>query len=94
MKVIRVVATEEGESRFTVFDIPLPAKDISGHTLHASDGFVSPNVRIVEFPAGGESGWHGASARQLVFVVSGIMEVEIGDGGEKTVACGRHLYRR
>jgi hypothetical protein len=30
MKVIRLVATEKGESRFTEFDIPLPAKELLG----------------------------------------------------------------
>jgi hypothetical protein len=103
MKITRIVATEDGESRFTEFDIPLPAKDLIGHTIHASDGFVSPNVSIVEFPRGGESGWHGASARQIVVVMSGVLEVEIGSGeksqwraGEIFIAddvAGKHITR-
>ena len=103
MKVIRVVSTEEGESQFTEYDIPLLGKGLSGHTILSSNSFASPNVSIVEFPAGGESGWHGASVRQLVIVVSGIMEIETGDGekrqwhsGEIFLADdveGRHITR-
>ena len=95
MNVIRIVATEEGESRFTEFDIPFA-------TIGALNGFVA-HVSLVEFPMGGESGWHGASARRIVIVVSGVMEVETGDGekrqwhaGEVFLADdvkGRHITR-
>ena len=52
MKVIRLVATEEGESRFTEFDIP-SIKTTLETTVRGSNSFVSPNVSLVEFPEGG-----------------------------------------
>lgn len=83
MKVIRLVATEEGESRFTEFDIP-----ILGTTIRGSNGFVSSNVSLVEFPEGAESGWHRASARRIVIIISGVMEVETGDGEKRQWRAG------
>jgi quercetin dioxygenase-like cupin family protein len=103
MEVVRFIATAEGESRFTTFDVPLEKKDLLGFTIRASNGFTSPNVSFVELPAGVDAGWHGATARRIGIVLSGVFEVEIGDGerrrwrvGELFLAddeAGRHATR-
>jgi hypothetical protein len=83
MRVTRLVAIAEGESRFTEFDIPLESKKLLEFTIRASDGFVSPNVSVVELPEGIDAGWHGSTARRLVIILSGVVEVETGDGEKR-----------
>ena len=82
-KITRFVATEEGESRFTELDIPLLSTEIGGVPMSASNGFISPNVSFVEIPEGADSGWHAATARRIVIVLSGVMEIEMGDGEKR-----------
>ncbi len=103
VKITRVVATEEGESQFTEFDIPLMSKEHGGILRNVSSGFVSPNVSFVEFPEVVESGWHGATERRVGIILSGVFEIEIGNGekrqwraGEAFLADdseGRHVTR-
>src|SRR5262249_32655086 len=97
------VATENGESQFMQFDIPLLSKDLLGIPIRASNGFVSPNVSFVEVPEGADAEWHGATARRIGIILSGVLEVETSDGeksewriGEGFLADdvgGRHLTR-
>jgi len=103
VRITRLVASAEGDSRFTECDIPLLSRKIAEAPMHASNGFVSPSVIVVETPEGAEAGWHGATARQLVVILSGVLEVEMGNGekkqwgaGEVFLAddvAGRHLTR-
>jgi quercetin dioxygenase-like cupin family protein len=37
---------------------------------------------------GWDGGWHPAPARQFVFVLAGVIEVEVGDGEERRFAAG------
>jgi len=80
MRITRIVATEEGESRFTEFDIPLLSQQHGAISRRISNGFVSPNVAFVETPEGADSGWHGATGRYIVSVITGVFEVEISTG--------------
>ena len=54
MKITRLYATEDGESRFIDLDMPLPhvRQDAFGNSMRFSNGYVSPDVRFVELPAG------------------------------------------
>jgi hypothetical protein len=82
MKITRIVATEEGESRFTEFDIPFDnSRQVAeGITVLSSKGVVSPNFRLSEFPQGFDwGGRHSAPTRQLVIILSGVIEVETSD---------------
>ncbi|MDH3604155.1 MAG: hypothetical protein OEU26_31490 [Candidatus Tectomicrobia bacterium] len=88
MRITRLVATEEGESRFTEFDIPLLSRELSGVPISVSNGFVSPNVSFVELPEGADAGWHGATARRIGIILSGVLEVEIGDGEKRQWRAG------
>ena len=88
MEVVRFVATAEGGSRFTTFDVPLESKDSLGFTIRASNGFSSPNVSFVELPEGADAGWHGATARRIGIVLSGVLEVETGDGEQRQWRAG------
>ena len=82
MKITRFITTEDGGSRFTEVDIPFaqPMKDADGHTLLLSNAYASPSVRFAELPAGMSQTWHNAPARQIVVVLSGVLEVSTTDG--------------
>jgi hypothetical protein len=81
MKTIWFYATEDGESRFAEVDIPIEhtQQDAHGNTLRFSNGYASPNVRFAELPEGMVQGWHNAPARQVVIVLSGVLEVGTSD---------------
>jgi quercetin dioxygenase-like cupin family protein len=91
MKVTRFVATEEGESRFTEFEIPLLSRQILDVKLLASNGFASPSVSLVEVQEGAQQGWHGATARRIAIVLSGVFEIETGNG-EKRQWCAGEVF--
>jgi hypothetical protein len=46
MEVVRFVATAEGESRFTTFDVPLESKDSLGFTIRAFEWFQLPQCEL------------------------------------------------
>src|SRR5262252_10500758 len=81
MKITRFYATEDGESRFDEIEIPTDnARDNEGQTVFFSHRVLSPAVRFVELPEGFRTGWHHALTRQIVVVVSGVLEVGTSDG--------------
>ena len=81
MKITRFYATADGESRFVEIDVPIEhaQPDADGNTLRFSNAYVSPNVRFAELPEGMVQGWHHAPARQIVVVLSGVLEVGTSD---------------
>ena len=81
MKITRFYATDDGGSRFTDIDVPIntPQKDADGHTLMLSNTYISPSVRFVELPEGMSQTWHNAPQRQIVVVLSGVLEVSTTD---------------
>ena len=81
MKITRFYATEDGESRFDEIEIPIVnARENEGQTALFSNGMLSPAVRFVELPAGFRTGWHHAPTRQIVVVLSGVLEVGTSEG--------------
>ena len=81
MKITRFYTTEAGESQFTEIDISIEhaQPDADGNILRFSNGYASPNVRFAELPEGMVQGWHNAPARQIVIVLSGVLEVGTSD---------------
>lgn len=82
MEIITFVATVDGGSRFESLEVPqdLWRDDGMGHRIRLSAAYASPAVQFVELPAGMAQDWHNAPARQLVVVLSGVIEVETTDG--------------
>jgi len=82
MEIITFVATADGGSEFQLLDVPqdLWRDDGMGHRIRLSAAYASPAVQLVELPAGMAQDWHNAPARQLVVVLSGVIEVETTDG--------------
>jgi hypothetical protein len=49
------------------------------------------SLRFVTLPQGYRQDWHPAPARQFVIVMSGVGEIEVGDGTRRTFAAGSVL---
>jgi hypothetical protein len=90
MKITRFHATEDGGSRFQEIELPvnLERLDAFGNMMHQSNAFSSPNVRFVELPPGLDQSWHHAPARQIVFVLSGVVEVGTSDNEKRRWSAG------
>jgi len=81
MRVTQFIASEDGGSRFEELDIALddPRQGADGYALMASAPFSSSTACFVELPAGLNQDWHQAPARQLVILLSGVVEVTTTD---------------
>ena len=62
--------------------------DAFGNLMHQSNAFTSPSVRFVELPRGLDQSWHHAPARQIVFVLSGVVEVGTSDNEKRRWSAG------
>lgn len=91
MKLTRFHATENGESRFQDIEVPTsePRPDGFGHTLLQSNASPSPSFRFVQLPAGLDQSWHHAPARQIVVVLSGVLEVGTSDNEKRRCSAGQ-----
>src|SRR5579863_6094941 len=91
MKVTRFFATPDGGSRFEEVEIPItePRPDSFGHTILQSNAWPSPSIRFVELPVGLDQSWHHAPARQIVIVLSGVLEVGTSDGEKRRCVAGQ-----
>jgi len=91
MKVTSFYTLENGDSKFREVEISFPnaRQDEFGHTLRLSQPYASPNVQFVELPEGMNQDWHRAPARQIVVVLSGVIEVETTDGQSRRWHAGQ-----
>ena len=81
MKITRFITTENGESQFSEIDLPIDfvREDVNGNIVFLSKAFNSPRVRFVELPEGYDQDWHNAPKRQIVILLSGVVEVRTSD---------------
>lgn len=75
MRLFRIYTTADGESAIEVREIPL-----EGAARPMSRTFASGGVFFRETPQGHEQGLHNAPRRQLIFLTSGILELESSTG--------------
>jgi len=80
--VVRIYADDAGESHFGVTEVSFnlvdyapPAPPISVSEAQATEGVV-----FISSPAGWHGDWHPAPRRQLMFCLSGELEVTVSDG--------------
>jgi quercetin dioxygenase-like cupin family protein len=91
MKVTRFYATESGESRFEEIEVPMNPRD-DGSNSFTSNLNPSPGFHFVELPAGRVSDWHHAPARQIVTVLSGVVEVTTSDNQKRQWRSGEQFF--
>jgi hypothetical protein len=82
LSITRVYSDSEGESHFSVLQVPFELKDyappappMSVTDLIKTDGFV-----VISSPGGWSGDWHPAPRRQYMVCLSGTLEVKVTDG--------------
>lgn len=90
MRIIRFFETPEGGSRFEEFEIPFPQPytDEFGNVYTLSKRLAPESAVLVDLPAGLDQDWHVAPNRQLVAVLTGVLEVETTDGETRRWSSG------
>jgi redox-sensitive bicupin YhaK (pirin superfamily) len=90
MKIVRFASASNGGSQFVEVDIPIDnaSTDAFGNTVHRSAILPAQSTMVTEMPEGLYQDWHPASRRQLLFVLSGTLEVETSDGKKRRCGSG------
>ncbi len=85
MNVTRFKPAPGGGSQFVDLEVALDnaQTDAFGHTSHRSRVIPAQSTMLAELPAGLEQDWHPASRRQILVILSGIVEVEASDGTKR-----------
>ncbi len=93
MKIFRICATPDGESRLEEIEVPIDqARPDGGSPTLMSRVYSSPDVRFVDIPNGLDSSWHHAPARQIVTVLQGVLEVCTSDNQKHQWRAGELLF--
>ena len=75
MRLVRIFTRDSGESAIEVRRVPM-----AGDARPASKTFLGGSVFFRETPQGHVQDYHNAPRRQLIFLTSGILELEASDG--------------
>lgn len=71
--IVRIYTSNDGQTHFE--DLHLPADEVQNVAIQAGT-----NIVFRRFPSDYFSDWHTAPRRQYIFILSGQMEIGIGDG--------------
>jgi len=80
MRVVRIFTRDSGDSAIEVRRVPM-----SDGARPASETFQCSSIFFRETPQGHVQDYHNAPRRQLIFLTSGLLELEASDG--KRVVC-------
>ena len=75
MRVVRIFTRESGASAIEIRRVPM-----TDGARPASKTFASSSIFFRETPQGHVQDYHNAPRRQLIFLTSGILELEASDG--------------
>ncbi len=87
MEITRIYTGSDAQSHFETIDVPLK-EDRYGAL---SELIGAAGVIFRETPAGGELDFHNAPRRQFVVTLSGVVEIECGDGAKRRLGAGEIL---
>jgi hypothetical protein len=83
MKLPRIYVGDDNKSHFEELDLPmLPDRRAT------SEWLTGAAMAFGESPALPPQAWHHAPRRQLVAVLSGALEIEVGDGSKRRFGTG------
>jgi hypothetical protein len=90
MKIVRFASASDGGSQFIEIDMPIDnaSTDAFGNIVHRSAVLPAQSTMVTDMPEGLYQDWHPASRRQLLFVLSGTLEVETSDGKKHRCSSG------
>src|SRR5206468_10121588 len=74
MKTFRLYTGSDGQSRIEPIDL--------GRTPEWTKGLAATQISFREWPLGQYLDWHPAPRRQFVIILSGQLEIGLGDGGK------------
>lgn len=89
MRILRVYSGDDGESHFADLDFPLAD---SGPIGRLSELIPATGVLIRETPPDYDYDWHTAPRRQIVVLLTGSIEIEVGDGSKRRLDPGDLLF--
>lgn len=94
MKIIRFTSAPDGGSQFVEVDFPIDnaSTDAWGHTAHRSAVLPAQSAMVTDMPENLYQDWHPASRRQLLFVLSGTVEIETSDGKTRQCSSGEVFF--
>src|SRR5213594_3333294 len=75
MRVVRIFTRDSGESAIEVREVPMAEAE-----RPTSETFGCDSIFFRETPEGHVQDFHNAPRRQLIFLTSGILELEASDG--------------
>ena len=86
IEYLRIFADEEGCSHFEIKTIELELKDYAppAPSLYTSSLETADNSVFLELPTGWYGDWHPTPVRQWMIIMTGMCELEAGDG-EKVI---------
>ena len=83
MKLPRIYTGEDDRSHFEELDLPMTAERRA-----TSEWLSGALLAFGESPALPPQDWHHAPRRQIVAVLSGALEIEVGDGSKRRFGVG------
>lgn len=84
MKLPRIYVGEDNQSHFEELELPMVEERRA-----VSVWLENARAAFVESPALGPQDWHHAPRRQIVVVLSGALEIEVGDGSTRRFDAGQ-----
>ncbi len=87
MRIHRIFTLESGDSAVEIREVPL-----KGDGRPASDVFPAESIFFRETPQGHVQDYHNAPRRQLIFITSGLLELETSQGLRYIIRPGDILF--
>jgi len=84
VRITRIRAGDDGESHFEELDLPLDTSQRRATSVSIPASYVALGLSAALEP----QDWHHAPRRQLVTVLEGALEVEVGDGSTARFGVG------
>ena len=84
MKLTRIRTGDDGQSHFEVLDLPMDTTQRRATSVAIAATQAGFGISDALEP----QGWHHAPRRQLVAVLSGVLEIEVGDGSTARFVAG------
>lgn len=90
IEVLRLYADDSGESWFDTVNIPMAIEDFAppAEPLYVSDPKTATRYVHIRLPAGWDGESHPSPRRQMLFCLSGAMEVIASSGETRSVTAG------
>ncbi|NIM28971.1 MAG: cupin domain-containing protein [Gammaproteobacteria bacterium] len=90
MNYVEIFADENGVSHFRDVEIVLTRGEVAPPALPValSEFMPATEVGFISIPSGWVGGWHQAPSDGFIFVLSGEVQIEVGDGESRRFPAG------